>query len=231
MVDCIVADNYATGSNAVHVRHAGSSLSIRNSQFLRNQAAINSGALSASMGASLTVEDSQFIENRATGHGAMNVQNAHLEMRRCLFLRNIGGAVGALTMDYSNGFVTDCTFQANSGVECSVRLSDYTLFSRNIVSGDLRGYGLSTVNGTAHTCNLYFANARGAATRALGTGEITDDPLFCDAASDIYLVCSGSPALGVPGGCGAMGAFGMGCECGPIGTEPTTWGDLKSTFR
>lgn len=231
MEDCIVADNFATGSNAVQVRHAGSTLRILSTRFLRNQSVVSSGALSASMGASLHVKDAQFIENRAAGHGAMNVLDAHVEMKHCLFLRNVGGAVGALTTDYSTGFVTDCTFEANSGSDCSVLLADYTFFSRNIVSGELRGYGLATPNGTVHTCNLYYDNLRGACNRALGAGEIQGDPLFCDAGGDVYTVCSSSPALGTGVGCGPMGAFGKDCECGPVATRKSSWGDLKSRFR
>ncbi len=228
---CIIADNHATGSNAVHVRHPGTRLSIVNCQFLRNSAAVHSGALSASMGANLYVVDSQFIENHAPGHGAMNVQSSHVEVTGCLFLRNDGGLVGALAMEMSNGFVTGNTFHANSGSSGTVRLYDYTLFSRNVVTGDTDGYGLETVSGTYHTCNLYYDNALGACSRALGSGERVEDPLYCESASDIFLVCSGSAALAANNGCGAMGAYGMGCECGPVSIETTTWGELKSIFR
>ncbi|MBK7187290.1 MAG: right-handed parallel beta-helix repeat-containing protein [bacterium] len=231
MNGCIIADNYATGSNAVHVRHPGSSLTIDNCQFLRNAAAIHSGALSASMGASLYVSDSKFIENHAPGHGAMNVQSAHAEVTGCLFLRNDGGLVGALALEMSNGFVTGNTFHANSGSSGTVRLYDYTLFSRNIVSGDADGFGLETVSGTYHTCNLYYNNERGACSRPLGSGERVEDPLYCEAGGDVFLVCSGSSALAANNGCGAMGAFGLGCECGPVAIETTTWGELKSIFR
>ena len=229
--NCIITDNFATGSNAVHVRHPGSSLRIQNCQFLHNVAGVHSGALSASMGANLHVLDSKFVENQAPGHGAMNAQDSHVEIEGCLFLRNVGGLVGALTLEYSNGFVIGNTFHANSGSAGSVRLHDYTYFSRNIVSGNPRGFGLDTFNGAYHTCNLYDGNQSGAVNRPLGSGEIVDDPLYCDPAADVFLVCSGSPALAGLADCGAMGAFGMGCTCGPVGLESTTWGDLKSLFR
>ncbi|MBK6735363.1 MAG: hypothetical protein IPG61_15030 [bacterium] len=218
---CIIADNHATGSNAVHVRHPGTSLSIDNCQFLRNVAVVHSGALSASMGAALYVSNSQFIENSASGHGAMNVQSAYVEVTGCLFLRNSGGPVGALTLEMSSGFVTGNTFHANSGSSGTVRLYDYTLFSQNIVTGDVDGYGLETVSGTFHTCNLYYDNELGACSRPLGNGERVEDPLYCESVSDVFLVCSGSAALAANNGCGAMGAYGMGCERVPVSSETT----------
>lgn len=230
--DCVFADNRAMGSNAVHVRHANTSLRLRKCQFVGNRAEVHSGALSASMGARLHVDDCLFIENKSTsGHGAMNALNAYVEITRCLFLRNSGGTVGALTLEYCNGIVSENTFHANSGSAGSVRLYDYTYFSRNIISGELHGFGLQTFSGSAHTCNLYFDNHAGAVSHPLGAGEVVADPLYCDAAGDDLQLCSGSPALAEDGNCGTMGAFGLGCECGPISTEGASWGGLKCSFR
>lgn len=230
--DCVFADNRAMGSNAVHARHPNTSLRLSKCDFVGNRAEVHSGALSASMGASLYVEDCLFQENKSnTGHGAMNAQSAHVEIQRCLFLRNTGGSVGALTLEYCNGIVSENTFHANSGSGGTVRLSDYTLFTHNIISGELRGFGLQTVAYTSHTCNLYHDNHAGAVSQPLGAGEVVADPLYCDAAADNLQLCSGSPALIEDGGCGARGAFGEGCTCGPIGTEGASWGRLKCTFR
>jgi hypothetical protein len=229
--DCIFENNYATGSNAVAVRHEGSSLRLRNCLFTHNQAALHSAALSSNMGSSLVVENCQFIENQATGHAAMNTIGGHVEMTGCLFLRNVG-SVGAATFDGSTGFVTGNTFHANSGPSGSVVLGTSVSFEKNIVSGDLRGYGLSTSEGTQHNCNLYFDNHLGASDQPLGSGELVGDPLYCEAQADVFLICSGSPALAAgQEGCGAMGAYGQGCECAPVSTEQTTWGALKGIFR
>lgn len=230
--DCVFADNRAQGSNAVHARHPNTSLRLRKCDFVGNRAEVHSGALSASMGASLYVEDCLFLENKSdTGHGAMNAQSAYVEIQRCLFLRNTGGSVGALTLEYCSGIVSENTFHANSGSGGTVRLSDYTFFTRNIISGELRGYGLQTVAYTSHTCNLYYGNHAGAVSQPLGAGELVADPLYCDVATDNLELCSGSPALAEDGGCGVRGAFGEGCTCGPIGTEGSSWGRLKCSFR
>ena len=228
--NCIFDSNYATGSNAVAVRHAGSSLQLRNCLFVRNQAALHSAALSSNLNAVLKVENCQFVENRASGHAAMNTISSHVEVTGCLFLRNVG-SVGALTLEYSTGFVTATTFQGNSGPSGTVSLDSGVSFHNNIISGEVSGSGLSTSAGTDHTCNLYFDNHLGASNQPLGAGEIVGDPLYCEPQADIFLLCSGSPALGGLKCCGAMGAYGQGCECSPIATEPTTWGDLKSTYR
>lgn len=228
--DCIFTDNYATGSNAVAVRHTGSNLHLRNCQFLQNQAGLHSAALSSSMGSNLIVEDCQFIENQALGHGAMNTIGGNVQMTGCLFLRN-SGSVGAVTLDGSSGFVSENTFHGNSGPTGTVNLGAGVQFSHNIISGEQHGPGLNASLGSQHTCNLYFDNADGACDEPLGIGEVEGDPLYCEASADVFLVCSGSPALAAENGCGAMGAFGMGCECGPVSIETTTWGELKSSFR
>jgi hypothetical protein len=228
--NCIFENNYAEGSNAVAVRHTGTSLHIRNCQFLRNRAAMHSAALSGSVDADLIVEDSQFIENQSFGHGAMNTQGCHIEMTGCLFLRN-SGSVGAISLEYSTGFATGNTFHANSGSAASVRLRGGVSFTNNVVSGDIRGFGLDDDLGTQHGCNLYFENYLGASDEPLTADEVVADPLYCEPSADVLLVCSGSPALESQNGCGLMGAYGEGCTCGPISIETTSWGTVKSLFR
>ncbi len=229
--DCVFDSNYATGSNAVAVRHTGSSLRLRNCRFAHNQAAVHSAALSSNMGASLVVENCQFIENQASGHAAMNTISSHVEVTGCLFLRNVG-SVGALTIGSAcTGFVSGNTFHGNSGYSATVSLEAGVAFQDNIVSGDLTGRGLVTTAGTSHTCNLYYGNALGACNQSLGAGETDEDPLYCEPLADIFLVCSGSPAVANGQNCGARGAYGVGCTCDPIPGETTSWGTVKGYFR
>ena len=76
-------------------------------------------------------------------------------------------------------------------------------------------------------------------------GNFSSDPLFCGLAdgstpmihSDAspYSLHSDSPCL--PGNhpygydCGLIGAWGVGCSCGPTRSEPTTWGAIKSMYK
>ena len=68
-------------------------------------------------------------------------------------------------------------------------------------------------------------------------GNFSACPSFCNYEMEPYdlHLCSGSPCL--PGNhpdgvsCGLIGALGQGCDCGPSGTEPTTWGAIKAMYR
>lgn len=61
-------------------------------------------------------------------------------------------------------------------------------------------------------------------------GNISADPLFCNLAQDDLRLDESSPcAPGNSGGCGLIGAHGVGC--GTTAVSPTTWGRLKSMWR
>jgi hypothetical protein len=66
-------------------------------------------------------------------------------------------------------------------------------------------------------------------------GNICECPSFCHAELGDLSLCDQSPCL--PGNhpdgydCGLIGAWSMGCSCGPTRTEPSTWGSIKATFR
>ena len=229
--DCRFVANFAEQSNAVHVRHAGSSLTLRNCLFQDNVASVHSGALSASMDSDLVVELCQFIGNTGSGSaGAMNVTGANVVMRDCLFLRNVGGNAGAFHAYYSTGIIENNTFHDNSGNWCTVYMYEGGLFRHNIVSGERHGYGF-TGGEMTRACNVFDGNALGATAGPLSAGEVDADPLFCEPLEDVFLVCSGSPAAPGMSDCGQIGAFGVGCGCGPISVENRSWGEVKSLFR
>jgi len=68
-------------------------------------------------------------------------------------------------------------------------------------------------------------------------GNFTACPSFCNAFSEPYdlHLCDESPCL--PGNhpdgvdCGLIGAWDVGCSCGPSRAEPTTWGAIKAVYR
>jgi hypothetical protein len=76
-------------------------------------------------------------------------------------------------------------------------------------------------------CNLY-GNTNGdwigcIADQEGSNGNISLDPLFCDAENGEFSLCSDSPcALDNNPGCGQIGALGTGCgDCGPLLEGPT----------
>jgi predicted outer membrane repeat protein len=90
------------------------------------------------------------------------------------------------------------------------------------------------------TCCNIFGNAGGDWIGVIAgqygiKGNISSDPLFCDALSGDFTLQTCSPCL--PGNhpygydCGLpMGAYWSGCAC-QTATRPTTWGAVKSIYR
>jgi hypothetical protein len=91
---------------------------------------------------------------------------------------------------------------------------DHNLAFRNVSSGLVLSGGSLIAGG----CNDWFENEGGA-----GHYFPTDfgvDPLFCDAADDDVTLRSNSPLLSA-GGCGLIGALGLGCDL-PTAVQPAS---------
>ncbi len=232
---CTFSGNHAYESNAMVVRHVGTHVVVTQCIFRDNTADVTSAAIGVGMGAVARLEDSVFENNRAyLISGAVNNDASRLDVTGCLFIRNGSKNTGALVYSEGGGIVANNTFFANSGpINGSVRLWPGTVFEGNIVAGERSGPGVAD-EGATRTCNLYFDNVAG---DLLGGLPLTPtewhaDPLFCDWAGDVFTVCAISPALPEVNGCGAIGAFGEGCDaCGPVASEPETWGGLQARFR
>lgn len=235
--DCNFMDNYATSSNAVHVRHSGTGASFFNCEFRNNSCELHSAALSIGIDAnSLVVQDCIFADNTSQGmSGAVNCNSGLVDFHGNLFLRNSGLGSGALTILYEvSGRVYGNTFHENTGRDHgSVLIAADVTFEQNIVTSTLVGPGLDTNGDLLHSCNLFYDNKGGSIVGSeLGEGEIEEDPLYCEYTLDNFFLCSRSPALEANNTCGTMGAYDEGCsECGPIPVEKKTLGDLKSMYR
>ncbi len=234
--DCSFVENYATGSNAVHVRHTGTSASFFNCDFLRNECAVHSAALSLGSGF-LLVEDCLFADNISHGvAGAVNCNAGQVDFHGNVFLRNRGEGEGALVIQGSTtGIVSGNTFHDNFGSSYggSVSINYATTFFQNIVTGTQGGPGLVSGSAALRSCNLYYDNDGGSILGSvIGDSEFVADPMYCDAFSDFLTLCSFSPASGNNNGCGTIGAFGVGCsQCGVVAVEPMTLDGVKSLYR
>ena len=68
-------------------------------------------------------------------------------------------------------------------------------------------------------------------------GNISQDPLFCDAANGDYSIASESPCAPAQSGCGLIGAFDVGCVATGVTqgqggrTEESSWTRVKEFFR
>jgi hypothetical protein len=242
IIDCSFSNNYAgnpfigSGGGAVY---CGGSAELINCIFEENTCYGPGGALYYEPGHdsdALTLTDCGLIRNRAL---VSNVENW-------------GGAIAAgfrYEGPGGNLVITNCTFSGNSIEDpfCGSALAisapiEAVLENTVIALGEGEGaicclWGASTP--TIECCDIY-GNAGGDWVGCIaglnGTkGNFSADPKFCDTPSGYFWVEECSPCL--PGNhpdgydCGGViGAFGAGCECSS-GTEPTTWGAIKSMYR
>ena len=83
-------------------------------------------------------------------------------------------------------------------------------------------------------CDL-FGNSQGDWTDGIADqcgvdGNISADPLFCDAGTDDFTLDGHSPcAPGYNPDCGLVGAWPV--ACGQTPAEETTWGAIKAMLR
>ncbi len=114
-------------------------------------------------------------------------------------------------------------------------------FANLIISYGIEGEGLWDVRGTARLscCDIYGNDGGdwvGAIAEQLGAdGNFSACPSFCNLEHGDLHLCDESPCA--PGNhpdsvdCGLIGAWDVGCVCGPSATESSTWGAIKSVYR
>jgi predicted outer membrane repeat protein/parallel beta-helix repeat protein len=155
----------------------------------------------------------------------------------CTFAAN-GRGIACL---YSSATVSNCTFLGNSGR--GIWLYDSHVSVENTIiayspSGEAV-WCMGSSTATLTCCDIY-GNAGGDWVGCIGdqlgvNGNISACPSLCYANGGDFRLCDGSPCA--PGNhpegyaCGLIGAWPVGCSCGPTVTESTTWGAIKATYR
>jgi len=179
------------------------------------------GAIYCGLSPVASFTDCVFSSNSAaSGGGALYAANSDLTLIGCTIFGNTGPIGAGMTVGYMESPVelSRCVIAFNSpgeGMKCASSPSpivDCTDVYGN-VGGDWVGClaGLEAVN-----------------------GNLSLDPVFCDAAGGDFSLDGTSPCL--PGNhpdgstCGLMGAKGYGCGS-TTATEPVAWGDVKRMFR
>jgi hypothetical protein len=199
-----------------------------------------------------------FIDNVSSYQGggayivfAPGYPNAFV-FRRCLFAGNrapLGGGISAFLgyeediHPYEPPLVLDsCTIVENfapigAGIsvhaEWAYAVIENTAIAFNDSSQGLRAAGVCPLI----SCTDIWGNEGGDWTGCYAAlletnGNISSDPLFCDAAGGDFTLDAASPCLNTPG-CGRIGAFGQGCDVatsvasGPLG-GPIGWTLLVS---
>jgi hypothetical protein len=135
----------------------------------------------------------------------------------------------------SNGHVRNNTFVGCHGILPGAAFingsKSWLGFENNIVSHTTGGAAVQDYGGGiiyGYPCNLFWENAGG----NYGQWEIspTDlyvDPYYCGLEELNFTVREDSPAI--IGGCGQIGALGIGCE--GVSIEPMSWGKIKGLYR
>lgn len=235
---CILVDNdrdyYATGHGVLTCVEA-SHPRILDCQFLDNHAQ-SGGTVYVNSGSSPRIDQCTFSRNYGV---ALYARDSELTVTRCLFSKNFSSA---MSFQYSSPVVTgstvvghwygpvdvfhgapqfiDCTIASNNGSydsAISISYANVTLSNTIIAHNagkDAVGCFQSQVGLTC--CDL-FGNERGNWTDCIAgqygvDGNISGDPLFCDAANGEFTLAENSPCA--PDGnlvCGLIGAWPVNC--------------------
>ena len=194
-----------------------------------------------------TIRDNIFLSN-VTGTGsAIYLQTSDLLVENNLFVTNsclAGG--GTIAISGGNPTIRNNTFTQNfapfgsEGATVYSSGSSFT-FQRNIVHGSRGASAIFCASGNTPTlsCNLFWDNPLGAfagqCVDSVGTsGNISGDPLFCNAGGSDFGLCADSPAL--TAACGPIGwvsPTGNCAACGPPASAiaASTWGQIKALYR
>jgi hypothetical protein len=184
--------------------------------------------------ASPIVTRCQFLDNKALRGGAVMVDRlSSAYLADCLFVRNVSKQDGGAILVRGNSEVTleRCTLSGNkavtsgAGISCtdtSSATSGNCIVAFSVSGGAVNSDGTGTV--PMLTCCDLYGNVGGDWTGTIAdqygvSGNISEDPLFCDAASDDYTLNDQSPCApdNSPAGCGLIGACDVGCGVAGVG--------------
>jgi hypothetical protein len=237
MVNCRVEANVRGGLR----HHAGGSdwVIIEGCEFLEHP---EQRGIGVSQVANLEVSNTRFARNAVgdgpAAGGGMSVIQCGGSIEFCVFERDSAQeSAGALYVSDSDMRVENNTFYAcHGGRPSSVLLGAgfSGTFARNVVARSTGEEALRSIEplGQDSGCNVFWDNEGGDIYGDWNPGlpDIFADPEFCDPEAGGFTVHPTSPCLAKnSGGCGNIGAFGVGC--GTVSIESRSWGRVKSLYR
>ena len=187
-------------------------------------------------------------DNHATGGdgGGLVCAATDLAIEGCTFYGNTTAvAGGAIAISTGVPILRNLTLVGNSayrGGGISIAWVDPIIEIENVViahSGSGGAISCTSSPSPDVRCSNLFGNTGGDWSGCVAgqngvNGNVSTDPLFCDATAGDFTLHSNSPCA--PGNhpdgaaCGLIGALGVGC--GPTtATEQTSLGEIKSLFR
>jgi predicted outer membrane repeat protein len=186
-----------------------------------------------------------FKNNSATGAGgAIYAYNFGATIRECSFYLNTAGSDGgAIRLSNSNPFtIRRTTIHGNEaplGSSISILGSPPVTIEHVIMSMGQVGPAvhIDAVSTITLRCSDIFGHEGGDWTGLIAgllgvDGNISEDPLFCQASVGDFGLAANSPCANAnqpPGSsCQRMGSHNI--ECGSVPTEMRTWGSIKSLY-
>ncbi len=212
--------NTGTGGGALAV-WSGSPV-VRGNTFVANHSTAGGGAVAFKFSGETQFHDNILTGNTADGSGGgIQVSGASPEIHGTTIVGNTalqGG--GIFITDSASPELERVIVAMNSGfggIVCEDPGSSPTFRCCNVFGNEGIEYGGQCGDPTGWN------------------GNISLDPLFCDAQDGDYALCDTSPAA--PGNhpdgedCGLIGALDVACVCAATAVEEETWGAIKSMYR
>lgn len=246
IVDCSFSVNTAELGGAMFIA-AWSAPQISGTVFSQNRATPHSGGAISIWRSTPLFVGCRFVDNAAgLGGGAIFAGGAsHPTLQECILLRNTAGSRGgAIRADLAYAVhVTASTFAENAaplGSAVYTGQSGVIAFANSIMAFAPAGAAVLCADASEVTmaCCDVFGNAGGdwvgcIASQLDVVGNFSQDPVFCDRASDDLALKPHSPcAPEHSGGCGLVGALGVDCALSAdSGVEAQSWGRIKAIYR
>ena len=215
LLNCEFIDNGNTDMGGAVDCYGSSTLTAERCVFSGNYAGYDGGAIAS--WCPTQIVDCTFIGNTATGGSGIYISGADLTMANCTFHRQIA-LEGAIWLYGSVNAVIDNTIIAFTG---DLGESIFCTGNPNVTLSCCDFYG--NIGGDWVGCIADQFGIR---------GNISEDPLFCDAPNDdLTLDCSSPCAPFTPPNeeCDLIGAWPVGCGGTPI--QEASWGRIKALFR
>jgi hypothetical protein len=217
--NCLISDNTGRGAAGIYIYD--SSPLITGCTIIRNSATTGSGGGVLCYGSSGILLNCIIAKNiSATGGGGIWCGPDAMRIIGCTVAHNsAGGNGGGIYFDAWSPIVENTIIAFSTqgeGIYCTYysypALSCCDIYGN--AGGDWVGYiaGQYGVNGNFSAC-----------------------PSFCNTEIGDFHLCDESPCA--PGNhpdgyeCGLIGAWDVGCSCGPSTTRITTWGGIKALYR
>ncbi|MEZ5066432.1 MAG: right-handed parallel beta-helix repeat-containing protein [bacterium] len=215
--DCLFEDCHSGSfAGALHIYNHANGGVVQNCVFRNNSAAGEGGAIVWGNFGDKLIENNIFVNNTCVGGSAQ------------------GGAIyvsgnGPCTIRGNTFYGNSQVLSHPQGGGAAVRLLAPAVFENNIVAASSGNFAISTSTTWSPSCNVYWENEVGIGVPLDGTDREVD-PLFCDITLEDFTLQSNSPCLpDSSGGCGQIGALGVGCD--PISVDAETWARIKNRFR